>query len=210
MLFRSPIAGNHDLGAGFSGDGGLAIRARLDSPDGVAIAPDGALLVADSYNQRIRRIDPKTGVITTVAGSGVADFNGDGLPALETHLDQPVAVACAPNGDIYIADTMNNRVRRVDHVTGLVTTVAGDGEVAEEGPIGDGGPATAAHLFMPSDIALAPNGDLYIADMHHNRIRRVDARSHVITTVAGTGAFADNGDGGPATAASLEIGRAHV
>ncbi len=197
------VAGNHDLGPGFSGDGEAAIRARLHAPDGVAIAPDGALIVADSYNQRIRRIDRTTGVITTIAGSGVADFNGDGRPALETHLDQPVAVACAPNGDIYIADTMNNRVRMLDHATGLIRTVAGEGNVAEEGPIGDGGPATEAQLFMPSDIALAPNGDLYIADMHHNRVRKVDARTGVISSVAGDGQFGSNGDDGPALGASL-------
>jgi len=106
-------------------------------------------------------------------------------------------------GDIYIADTLNHRVRMVDHLAGQIHTVAGSGEPAESGPIGDGGPAVAAHLYMPSDVTTTPNGDLYIADMHHNRVRKVDAATRVISTVAGTGAFGNAGNGGPATAASL-------
>ena len=91
----------------------------------------------------------------------------------------------------------------IDHATGFIQTVAGDGEPGGNGPLGDGGPATSAHLFMPSDIAVARNGDLYIADMHHNRIRKVDAKTKIITTVAGTGVFGQSGDDGPATEASL-------
>ena len=202
-LVITPVAGNHDLGAGFAGDGESAIRAQLNAPDGVAIASDGALIIADSYNHRIRRVDPATGVITTIAGSGRDDFSGDGQLAMEAALNTPVAVACAPNGDIYIADTMNNRIRMIEHATGLIHTVAGDGTVAEDGSIGDGGLAVAAQLFMPSDVALAPNGDIYIADMHHNLVRKVDARMLVITTVAGDGSFGNAGDDGPARRASL-------
>jgi sugar lactone lactonase YvrE len=108
-----------------------------------------------------------------------------------------------PNGDIYIADTLNNRIRVIDHATGFIRTVAGDGEPGGSGPLGDGGLATSAHLFMPSDVAVASNGDIYIADMHHNRVRKVDAKSGIISTVAGTGAFGSGGDGGPATSANL-------
>ena len=202
-LIITPIAGNQDLGAGFAGDGESAMRAQLNAPDGVAIAPDGALIIADSYNHRIRHIDPVTGVITTIAGSGRDDFSGDGGLAVEAALNMPLAVACAPNGDIYIADTMNNRIRMIEHATGLISTVAGDGVVAEDGPIGDGGLAVAAQLFMPSDVALAPNGDIYIADMHHNLVRKVSARTRVITTVAGDGSFGNAGDDGPALRASF-------
>ena len=188
---------------GFSGDNGPATKAQLDSPDGVAIAADGDLIVADSHNDRIRRVDQATRVITTIAGSGENGYDGDDKPAIEAALNTPNAVATAPNGDIYIADTLNNRIRMIDHATGFIHTVAGDGETGANGPIGDGGPATSAHLFMPSDVQIASNGDIYIADMHHNKVRKVDAVTRIITTVAGNGMFGASGDNGPATQASL-------
>ena len=188
---------------GFSGDGGPAIRAQLDTPDGVAVAPDGDLIVADSHNDRIRRVDRPTRIITTIAGSGENGYDGDDKPAVEAALNTPNAVFATSSGDIYIADTLNNRIRKIDHTTGLIHTVAGDGETGATGPTGDGGPATSAHLFMPSDVAVARNGDIYIADMHHNRIRKVDAKTGIITTVAGNGTFGPAGDDGPATQASL-------
>ena len=122
-----PVAGNHELGTGFSGDNGPAIVAQLDTPDGVAIAPDGDLIVADSHNDRIRRVDRPTRIITTIAGSGENGYDGDDKPATEAALNTPSAVAAAPNGDIYIADTLNYRVRMIDAKTGLIHTVAGDG-----------------------------------------------------------------------------------
>ncbi len=199
-----PIAGSHDLGAGFSGDNGVAIVAQLDTPDGVCVAPDGDLVIADSHNDRIRRVDRPTQIITTIAGSGENGYDGDDKPATEAALSTPSAVACAPNGDIYIADTLNYRIRVVDARTGLIHTVAGDGEAGEAANVGDGGPATKAHLNMPSDVAIDPrSGDIYIADMHHNRVRRVDAKTHAITTVAGTGVWGNSGDDGPATEARL-------
>jgi len=199
-----PVAGNHDSGSGFSGDNGLAIAAQLDTPDGVAIAPDGDLIVADSHNDRIRRVDKPTGIITTIAGSGETGYDGDDKPALQAALDTPSAVAAAANGDIYIADTLNYRIRMIDAKTGLIHTIAGDGSAGDSVNVGDGGPATSAHLNMPSDVAIDPrNGDLYIADMHHNRVRKVDAKTHVITTVAGSGVWGYSGDDGPATEARL-------
>ena len=188
---------------GFSGDNGPATRAQLDTPDGVAIAPDGDLIVADSHNERIRRVDSQTRIITTIAGSGENGYDGDEKPAIEASLNTPSSVATAPNGDIYIADTLNNRIRMIDHANGFIHTVAGDGETGGNGPIGDGGPATSAHLFMPSDVQVANNGDVYIADMHHNRVRKVDAKTHIITTVAGSGVWGNSGNDGPATAARL-------
>ncbi len=198
------VVGNHQLGPGFSGDLGPASKARLDNPDGVSLAANGDLVIADSHNNRVRRVDKKTGIVTTIAGIGDAGFLGDGGPAVEAQLASPSAAVTAPNGDVYIADTLNYRVRRIDHASGLIETVAGDGSPGEdEGPVGDGGPATAAQLNMPSDVAVAPNGDLYIADMYHNRVRRLDARTGIMTTVAGSGHWGYWGDGGPALDAAL-------
>src|SRR6185295_13677777 len=129
--------------SGFSGDGEQAIRAQLDTPDGVTVAPDGDLIVADSHNDRIRRVDRPTRIITTIAGSGENGYDGDDKPATEAALNTPNAVFATPNGDIYIADTLNNRIRVIAHATGRIYTVAGTGETAENGePIGDGGPAS--------------------------------------------------------------------
>jgi O-antigen biosynthesis protein len=199
-----PVAGSHELGGGFSGENGPAIVARLDTPDGVAIAPDLDLIVADSHNDRIRRVDRQTGIITTIAGSGENGYDGDEKPAVEAKLNTPSAVAAAANGDIYIADTLNYRVRVVDARTGLIHTVAGDGASGDGVNVGDGGNATSAHLNMPSDVAIdTRTGDIYIADMHHNRVRKVDARTHIISTVAGTGAWGNSGNDGAATSARL-------
>jgi DNA-binding beta-propeller fold protein YncE len=199
-----PVAGSHDLGSGFSGDNGPAIVAQLDTPGGVCIAPDGDIVVADSHNDRIRRVDRPTQVITTVAGSGENGYDGDEKPATEVALATPSAVACAANGDIYIADTLNYRVRMIDARTGLIHTIAGDGTAGDAAQVGDGGPATKAQLNMPSDVAIdRASGDIYIADMHHQRVRKVDAKTQIITTVAGNGQWGNSGDGGPAIAARL-------
>ena len=198
------FAGNHGLGNGFSGDNGPATRAQLDTPDGVDVAPDGDLIIADSHNDRIRRVDRSTRIITTVAGSGENGYDGDEKPATGAALNTPSAVATAANGDIYIADTLNYRIRMVDAKTGLIHTVAGDGSPGEGQDVGDGGPATSAHLNMPSDVELdSRTGDIYIADMHHNRVRKVDAKTHIITTVVGSGVWGYSGDGGRATEARL-------
>jgi GT2 family glycosyltransferase/DNA-binding beta-propeller fold protein YncE len=201
-----PVAGSHDLGSGFSGDNGPAIVAQLDTPGGVCIAPDGDIVVADSHNDRIRRVDGPTEVITTIAGSGENGYDGDEKPATDAALATPSAVACAPNGDIYIADTLNYRVRMIEARTGLIHTIAGDGTAGDRDAmhVGDGSPATKAQLNMPSDVAIdRATGDIYIADMHHQRVRKVDAKTRVITTVAGNGQWGNSGDGGPAIEARL-------
>ncbi len=198
------VVGNHAFGVGFSGDFGPATNARLDRPDGIALAPDGDLIVADSYNNRIRRVDKQTKVIDTIAGVGDAGFSGDDGPAAGARLNDPSGVAVAANGDIYIADTLNYRVRMIDHATGHIHTIAGTGSPGEDGgPVGDGGPAVNAQLNMPSDVAVGPTGDIYIADMHHQRVRKVDARTRLISTVAGNGQWGHSGDDGPATEATL-------
>ena len=197
------VVGDNAIGAGFAGDFGPATAASLNTPNGVAIAPDGDLIVADSRNNRVRRVDRDTGTIMTIAGSGREGSDGDGGPAITAQLNTPSAVAVASNGDVYIADTLNYRIRMIDHATGFIYTVAGTGSPGDDLPVGDGGPATSAYLNMPSDVAIAPNGDLYIADMHHQRVRRVDAMTRTISTVAGTGRWGHTGDNGPATAATL-------
>lgn len=183
---------------GFAGDGSAAVDAQLSFPAGVAVAADGAIVVADQNNQRIRRIDP-SGVITTIAGTGTYGFAGDGGPATSANFKAPSSVAIAQNGDIYVADQSNNRVRRFAP-GGTITTVAGDGTAAYGG---DGGPATAAQLNNPIGVALGPDGSLFIGDLGNNRVRRVSPAG-TITTVAGTGVRSSTGDGGPATAATLD------
>jgi sugar lactone lactonase YvrE len=182
---------------GFSGDGGPATHAQLFYPSGVAVDPAGNLVVADVENHRIRRIDA-AGTITTVAGTGAAGFGGDGGPATSAQLTYPSGVAVDPAGDLFIGDTSNNRIRKVDTV-GTITTVAGTGTF---GFGGDGGPATSAQLGGPFGVAVDPAGNLFIADHDNNRIRKVDPAG-TITTVAGTGAAGFSGDGGPATSAQL-------
>lgn len=181
---------------GYSGDGGPAASAMLALPLGVATDAQGAILVADRSNQRVRRIDA-AGTIATVAGSGTFGFGGDGRAATSAVLSNPFAVAVDDLDRVYIADTGHSSVRRIE-LDGTITTIAGTGIA---GFSGDGGPATSAQLDNPGGIAVW-NGDVYIADTFNHRVRRVDATG-TITTVAGTGLFGFSGDGGAATAARL-------
>ncbi len=182
------------------GDGGPATEANLNLPAGVA--PDGAgnLYIADTHYKRIRKVDT-AGIITTIAGTGEFGYGGDGGPATEARLNFPGGVAVDGAGNLYIADTNNHRIRKVD-VSGVITitTVAGNGE---QGFSGDGGPATAALLNHPADVALDAAGNLYIADNGNSRIRKVNPAG-IVTTIAGNGQFTgDLGDGGPAVEARL-------
>jgi DNA-binding beta-propeller fold protein YncE len=188
---------------GFGGDGGSATSAAFDQPRAAAVGPDGAVYVADTFNHRVRRIDPG-GAVTTLVGTGEPDFSGDGGPAAAATLQLPQGLAVDPAGAaLFIADSGNHRVRRVDLATGVITTFAGG---AAPGFTGDGGPATAALLQDPKGVAAAPSGDVYIADAGNERVRRVD-RNGLISTVAGTGATGFAGDGGPATAAQFDAPR---
>jgi streptogramin lyase len=191
------VAGNGNFD--FSGDGGPATAASLGSPSGVAVDAAGNLLIAQS-NARIRRDAAVPGVITPVAGNGAGGFSGDGGPATAASFSSPLGVAVDAAGNVLIADQSNSRIRRVDAVTGVITTVAGNGTF---GFSGDGGPATAASLSNPVGVAVDAAGNVLIADPNNFRIRRVDAVTGVITTVAGSGTFGFSGDGGPATAANL-------
>jgi len=179
------------------GDGGLATSASLALPSGVALDGSGNLFIADWLSERIRRVDAVAGTISTVAGNGTAGFSGDGGPATSASLNQAYGVAVDGSGNLFIGDTDNNRIRRVDAATGTISTAAGSGSD------GDGGPATSALLVAPSGIVADAAGNLFIADTSNSRIRRVDATTGAISTVAGNGAQAFSGDGGPATSASL-------
>jgi sugar lactone lactonase YvrE len=238
---------------GCAGDGGPAVAARLNEPKSLALDGLGGLFIADAENHLVRRVDLATGVIVTVAGSrdgaeraaagpvpggpppeaeddpladpvprksdhyvqvtdlsgtvrfvvgtaGAGRFHGDGGPALRATLNFPSAVAVDAEGHLYIADTMNHRVRRVDATTGTITTVAGTGQRRFGG---DGGPGTAAALNEPSALALDGRGGLYIADQSNNRVRRLDLATGTIRTAAGNGESGYSGDGVPATEASL-------
>ena len=166
-----------------SGDGGPALRARLNFPSAVAIDRFGNLYIADTMNHRVRKVDATTGVITTVAGIGQARYSGDGGPAALAALNEPTSLAVSDDA-LYIADQSNNRVRRVQLATGVITTVAGDGTAAYNG---DGVAAAQASLSGPSGVAVARDGRLYVADTFNSRIRTVDAATGLIATEAGDG-----------------------
>jgi len=188
------VAGNGDYG--YSGDGGPATQARLRGPQDVAVGRDGSLYIADTGNHRIRKVS-RNGIITTVAGNGQPGYSGDGGLPTRASLRWPEAVAVSPAGILYIADTANNRIRKVG--PGSIVTVAGNGGVE---PSGEGRPATEFGLATPYYIAVGPEGDLYVADHHHLRIVRVDRRGN-LTTAAGNGRSGCSGDGGPANQASI-------
>lgn len=189
------VAGNGTQG--FSGDGGPAISARLYSPTRAVADAAGNLYIADYYNSRIRKVDT-SGTITTFAGSGNQAFGGDGGPATAADLNLPYSVAVDSGGNVFIMDTWNNRVRRVDS-SGTITTVVGTGFA---GVLGDGGPATSAQLNEAEDIAVDGHGNLFIDDYGNSRIRKVDTAG-IITTIAGNSNNGYAGDGGPATSATL-------
>jgi sugar lactone lactonase YvrE len=251
----SVIAGTGE--GGFSGDGGPAIEARLNTPHDIAFDAEGNLFVADTYNHRIRRID-RQGVITTVAGDGkapyttytdpapkdslnnpqgialdsagniliadtynrvvrklerngtltviagsVAGMSGDGGPANKAQLNLPMAVTIGPDGSVYVSDAANSRIRKITS-DGKIQTLAGLGGgdgLGGAGYLGDGGPAEKAKLFTPADVKIDAGGNLYISDSGNNRIRVI--RGGVISTIAGTGQAGFGGDGKAATAAEL-------
>ena len=245
---------------GFAGDGGPAAAAKLYFPHGLAIDEAGNLFIADAGNHSIRKVEPKTGTISTVAGSGQTEFYGDGGPATAAGLFAPRGVALDERGTLFIADTQHGCIRKVDR-EGRITTVAGsDPSLVERGAVpkylwhpvgvavgpeaqiywadatlnrvkkadpsridpktksgwitivaggemmgfsGDGGPAREAELEAPAAVAFDSKGNLYLADHNNLRIRRIDAKTGVITTIAGNGQRGFSGDAGPATGASL-------
>src|ERR1017187_5880142 len=187
---------------GFGGDGGPATAAQLNYPQGVAVDAAGSLFIADTGNMVVRKVWA-SGILATVAGTAAAadaqGFSGDGGAATAAQLNNPKGLAVDAFGNLFIADTGNQRIRQVSG--GIITTVAGGGT---SGPGDDGGPATAAQLYEPWGVATDAAGNLFIADAGNQRIRKVTADG-IITTIAGTGIQGSSGDGGPATAAPLDV-----
>ena len=183
----------------YSGDGGAATDAKLYWPEGIAIDHHGNILIADAVNGRIRKVNA-AGIISTIAGSDSVGYSGDGGPATAARLRYSCDVAVDRYNNIYIADGSNNRIRKVD-TNGIITTVAGNGiyASADSGAYtGDGGPATAAALYHPQSLTLDTNGNIFIADMMNNCVRRVAANG-IITTYAGNGYLGYGSDRIPAT-----------
>jgi uncharacterized repeat protein (TIGR03803 family) len=192
------VAGNGT--ASYSGDGSAAIAAGLNNPWGVAVDATGNIYIADYANNRIRKVTVSTGIITTVAGIGTPGYSGDGSAATSAGLYYPTGVAVDASGNIYIADSYTQRIRKVSVGTGIITTVAGNGTPSYSG---DGSTATSASLMNPRGVALDAAGNIYIADCANQRIRKVTAASGIITTIAGNGTAGYSGDGSPATSAGL-------
>lgn len=192
------VAGNGTTG--FSGDNGAATSAQLNYPQGIALDPNGNIYIADTDNHRIRKVNAETGIITTVAGEGAPGFSGDNQAATNAKLDYPYSIALDGIGNLYIADANNRRIRKVNSTTGIITTVAGNGI---QGFSGDNGAATSAQLYYPQGVTVDANGNLYIAEIGENRIRKVNAGTGIITTLAGVGVPGFSGDNGVPTNAEI-------
>jgi hypothetical protein len=184
--------------AGYNGDNIPATAAKLKSPGSIAFDPDDNLFIADEGNHRIRRIDAVSGMITTVAGTGIGGYNGDGIPATSAQIYSPTAVCFDSEGNLYISDNTNYRVRKIE-ASGLITTYAGNGTI---GSSGDGGNATAAQFTLLGGIVFDKDKNLYIADWNAGKVRKVSS-SGIISTYAGTGVFSYNGDNIAATSANI-------
>jgi uncharacterized protein (TIGR03437 family) len=185
-------------GGGFSGDGGPATQALLSGPHGVAVDESGNLYIADYGNNRIRMVTASTGIITTIAGSNTIGFAGDGGPATKATFWLPTGIAVDSSGNVYIADTYNHVIRKIN-TSGIISTIAGSNQ---GGYGGDNGPATKADLAAPQSVTLDASGNLYIGDTANERIRYVNP-SGIITTIAGTGTAGFSGDGALATGATF-------
>lgn len=194
------VAGNGLVHFGYpsGGEGVLATQTSLADPAGLAIDSSGNILFADASNLRVRRITP-AGIISTVAGNGILSYTGDNGPAASASTGFTHSVAVDRAGNVYFTDWSFNRVRKISP-SGVITTFAGSGAAAYSG---DGGPATSAALSRPRGLTVDAAGNVYIADTGNNRIRKVNVATGTIITIAGTGRYQFEGDGGPATAASL-------
>jgi len=183
--------------AGYGGDGGLATAAQIKNPSNVIADAMGNIYIADNSNSRIRKVNT-AGVISTIAGTGVPGMSGDGGPATAATFYSPNGLAIDGVGNIYVADINANNVRKIS-ASGIISTIAGVGGL---GPLGDGGPATAAHVGSPNGIVLDQGGNIYISDFSGNRVRKINPAG-IISTYAGNGSGTYAGDGGPATNASI-------
>jgi sugar lactone lactonase YvrE len=197
----STVAGTGE--PGFSGDGGPATRAQLQSPHSIAFDGRGDLLICDIGNHRVRRLDRATGTIDTYAGTGERAPTPDGAPLAGTPLDGPRTIVVGPDGSLYLALREGNTIYRIDPVARRIEHLAGTGE---KGYSGDGGPARAATLAGPKGLAYGSEGRLYVADTENHAIRAVDLATGVITTVLGTG---ERGDGPETEPLACRLARPH-
>ncbi|MDE1163329.1 MAG: Ig-like domain repeat protein [Acidobacteriaceae bacterium] len=184
---------------GYSGDGAAATKATLSLPEGLAMGTDGSLYISDTGNNVVRKVAAGTGVITTIAGTSVSGYSGDGGKATAAQLASPWGIALGSDGSLYVADLTNNRIRKIDP-SGVITTVAGNGNRTFDG---DGGSGPAAALNAPAGVALDPAGNIYIGDSGNNRVREISVATGLINTIVGTDSESFGGDGGAANVASL-------
>lgn len=189
----------------FTGDGGPALEAGVGNPFGVVMGPDGALYICEVGNHVVRRLDLKTGIVTTVAGTGEKGYSGDGGPATKAQLNEPYEIRFTRNGDMYFVEMINAVVRKVDAKTGIISTVAGTGE---HGFSGDGGPGVQAQMNRPHSIVFDREERMYICDIGNHRIRSLDLQTGIINTYAGTGQRAQTPDGAAVATAPLNGPRA--
>ncbi|PVD49490.1 hypothetical protein DC498_24800 [Terrimonas sp.] len=194
---------------GYSGDGGPAIAAQLNEPRGIAFDSKDNLYIADYWNNCIRRVDAVTGIITTVAGDGTKlnGYTGNGGPAKDALLSNPFELALDAADNLYFTDFSNNCIRRIDAVTGIITTVAGSDPPGWAGFTGDGGLAVDARLYAPMSLLIDNEGDLIFSDFVNHRIRKISAQTGIINTIAGNGDEGTAGDGGLAIDAEIAYPR---
>lgn len=204
VLIGSMAVPHPDESRGGATRGSSGVEIELGYPSGLALAPDGSVLIADRRIHRILALDVSNGEMRPIAGTGVAGFSGDGGPAAEARLRHPEWVSVAPDGDLIIADRGNLRVRRVDAVTGRIETIAGTGRATAAG---DGGPAVEASLAGPFGVSVDEAGSIFVFDTEAHSIRRIDTVDGTIRTVVGDGRAGSGGDGGPGTAA--QVSRPH-
>lgn len=194
----STVAGTGEKG--FSGDGGPALEATFNLPHELRFDSKGDLYVVDMANHAVRKIDLKTKIITTVAGTGVAGYGGDGGPGVKARLKQPHSIQFGPDGHLYICDIGNHVVRRLDLASGTITTVAGTGK---PGPTPDGAPVAGTPLKGPRSMDFDAQGNLWLATREGNQVFKLDLKRNRIHHIAGTGAKGLTGNGGPARDCTL-------
>lgn len=195
------IAGSDSYGYG--GDGGPATQALFKFIIGICGDGSGNLYIAEYSGHRIRKINTATGIVTTVAGNGTAGYSGDGGPAINAAINTPHGIRVDKLGNIYFADTYNNRIRKINVATGIITTVAGTGSPTHTG---DGGAATAASTPYPVYLCIDVAGNIFFTEVYGgitSRVRKINAVTGIISTIAGTNVYGHSGDGGPASAANL-------